>query len=32
MSMDMSQLYQVFFEEGAEHLANMEALLLAIDV
>ena len=32
MSMDMSQFYQVFFEEGAEHLANMEALLLAIDV
>ncbi|MGQ9686439.1 MAG: chemotaxis protein CheW [Thiobacillaceae bacterium] len=32
MTMDMSQFYQVFFEEAAEHLANMEALLLAIDV
>jgi len=31
MAIDMSQFYQVFFEEAAEHLANMEALLLAID-
>ncbi|MBL8484631.1 MAG: Hpt domain-containing protein, partial [Rhodocyclaceae bacterium] len=28
MSIDMSQFYQVFFEEVAEHLASMEALLL----
>ena len=32
MSIDMSQFYQVFFEEAQEHLANMEALLLGIDV
>ncbi|MFP4294927.1 MAG: chemotaxis protein CheW [Halothiobacillaceae bacterium] len=32
MSMDMSQFYQVFFDEAAEHLANMEGLLLNVDV
>ncbi len=32
MSVDLSQFYQVFFEEAAEHLANMESLLLALDV
>ena len=32
MSIDMSQFYQVFFEESAEHLASMESLLLALDV
>lgn len=32
MSIDLSQFTQVFFEEAAEHLANMEALLLALDV
>ncbi|MDP1527260.1 MAG: chemotaxis protein CheW [Rhodocyclaceae bacterium] len=32
MSIDMSQFYQVFFEETAEHLANMENLLLTLDV
>jgi two-component system chemotaxis sensor kinase CheA len=32
MSIDMSQFYQVFFEEAQEHLANMESLLLALDV
>ena len=32
MSIDMSQFYQVFFEEAQEHLANMEALLLDLDV
>ncbi|MBI5429285.1 MAG: chemotaxis protein CheW [Nitrosomonadales bacterium] len=31
MSIDMSQFYQVFFEESAEHLASMESLLLAVD-
>jgi two-component system chemotaxis sensor kinase CheA len=31
MSIDMSQFYQVFFDETAEHLASMESLLLAID-
>jgi len=31
MSIDMSQFYQVFFEECAEHLANMETLLLDLD-
>ncbi len=28
---DMSQFFQVFFDECAEHLGNMEGLLLAID-
>src|SRR4030065_578380 len=32
MSIDMSQFYQVFFEESAEHLANMESLLLSLDL
>ncbi len=29
--LDMSQFYQVFFEEAGEHLAEMEKLLLRID-
>ena len=32
MAIDMTQFYQVFFEESAEHLANMEALLLELDL
>jgi two-component system, chemotaxis family, sensor kinase CheA len=32
MSIDMSQFYQVFFEETSEHLASMENLLLNLDV
>jgi two-component system chemotaxis sensor kinase CheA len=32
MTIDMSQFYQVFFDETGEHLATMEALLLGIDV
>lgn len=32
MAIDMSQFYQVFFEESAEHLGTMEALLLELDV
>lgn len=32
MSIDLSQFYQVFFEEAAEHLTSMESLLLALDV
>jgi two-component system chemotaxis sensor kinase CheA len=32
MTVDMSQFYQVFFEETGEHLANMETLLLGLDV
>jgi len=32
MSFDLSQFYQVFFDEAAEHLASMESLLLALDV
>lgn len=32
MSIDLSQFVQVFFEETAEHLANMESLLLQLDV
>ncbi|WP_416242989.1 chemotaxis protein CheW [Azospira sp. APE16] len=32
MAIDMSQFYQVFFEESAEHLAEMESLLLGLDV
>jgi two-component system chemotaxis sensor kinase CheA len=29
---DLSQFYQVFFEEAGENLANMEALLIELDV
>lgn len=32
MAIDMSQFYQVFFDESAEHLASMESLLLSIDI
>jgi two-component system chemotaxis sensor kinase CheA len=32
MSIDMSQFYQVFFDETAEHLAAMESLLLGLDL
>ena len=32
MTIDMSQFYQVFFEETAEHLTEMERLLLDLDV
>ncbi len=32
MTIDMSQFYQVFFEETAEHLAEMESLLLGLDI
>lgn len=32
MTIDMSQFYQVFFEETAEHLKTMESLLVEIDV
>ena len=32
MNIDMSQFYQVFFEEAGEHLSNMESQLLALDV
>jgi two-component system chemotaxis sensor kinase CheA len=32
MSHDISQFHQVFFEEAQDHLANMEALLLDLDV
>ena len=32
MTIDMSQFYQVFFEESAEHLAAMEGLLLNLDI
>ncbi|MFA7241044.1 MAG: chemotaxis protein CheA [Sulfuricellaceae bacterium] len=32
MTIDMSQFYQVFFEETAEHLTEMERLLLDIDI
>src|SRR5574343_63179 len=32
MAIDLSQFYQVFFEESAEHLAAMEGLLLDLDV
>jgi len=31
MTIDMSQFFQVFFDETAEHLSNMESMLLAID-
>ena len=32
MPIDMTQFHQVFFDETAEHLANMEYLLLAMDI
>ncbi len=32
MAIDMSQFYQVFFEEAQENLATMEGLLLELDV
>ena len=32
MTIDMSQFYQVFFEETDEHLADMESLLVAVDI
>ncbi len=32
MSIDMSQFYQVFFEESREHLDSMESLLLELDI
>ncbi|MDP3287236.1 MAG: Hpt domain-containing protein, partial [Methyloversatilis sp.] len=32
MTMDLSQFYQVFFEEAAEHLSNMEQMLLDINL
>ena len=32
MSIDMSQFYQVFFEEAQEHLDSMESLLLGLDI
>jgi two-component system chemotaxis sensor kinase CheA len=32
MTVDMSQFYQVFFDEAGEHLASMENLLLNLDV
>ena len=31
-TIDMTQFYQVFFEESEEHLAAMEALLLDLDI
>ncbi|MEQ1532403.1 MAG: chemotaxis protein CheA [Sideroxydans sp.] len=32
MSIDITQFYQIFFEETAEHLGTMESLLLALQV
>jgi two-component system chemotaxis sensor kinase CheA len=32
MAIDMSQFYQVFFDESGEHLAEMERMLLEVDV
>ena len=32
MTIDMSQFYQVFFDETAEHLDEMERLLLGLDI
>lgn len=32
MAIDMTQFYQVFFEESEEHLAAMETLLLELDI
>ncbi len=32
MTIELSQFYQVFFEETAEHLSDMERLLLGLDI
>lgn len=32
MSIDLSRFHQVFFDESAEHLSEMERLLVAVDV
>ena len=32
MSIDKSQFYQIFFEETAEHLSEMERLLVNLDL
>jgi two-component system chemotaxis sensor kinase CheA len=32
MTIDMTQFYQVFFEESGEHLAAMESLLLGLNI
>jgi len=32
MTIDMTRFYQVFFDEASEHLAEMEGLLLELDV
>ena len=32
MSIDLSQFYQVFFEEAGEHIQSMESLLLDLDI
>lgn len=32
MTIDMSQFYQVFFDECEEHLGTMEHLLLGLDL
>ena len=32
MAIDMSQFFQIFFEEAAEHLSAMESLLLGMDL
>jgi two-component system, chemotaxis family, sensor kinase CheA len=32
MTVDISQFYQIFFEEAAEHLMTMESLLLELDI
>ncbi len=32
MNVDLSRFHQVFFDESAEHLAEMERLLMALDV
>ena len=32
MAIDMTQFYQVFFDEADEHLAQMESLLVALDL
>ncbi len=32
MTIDLSQFYQVFFDEAGEHLGEMESLLLELDV
>lgn len=32
MQIDLSQFFDIFFEEAEEHLATLESVLLALDI